>query len=63
MGYFPVRYNSRVVIYEHKMFIRLATGLQFTYLHGFHQLYYIQRTAYFLYSDSSPYGECSLDVP
>ena len=25
MGYFPVRYNSRVVIYEHKMFIRLAT--------------------------------------
>ena len=27
MGYFPVRYDSRVVIYEHKMFIRLATGL------------------------------------
>ena len=26
MGYFPVRYNSRVVIYEHKMFIRFATG-------------------------------------
>ena len=26
MGYFPVRYNSRVVIYERKMFIRLATG-------------------------------------
>ena len=26
MGYFPVRYDSRVVIYEHKMFIRLATG-------------------------------------
>ena len=25
MGYFPVRYNSRVVIYERKMFIRLAT--------------------------------------
>ena len=25
MGYFPVRYDSRVVIYEHKMFIRLAT--------------------------------------
>ena len=25
-GYFPVRYDSRVVIYEHKMFIRLATG-------------------------------------
>ena len=32
MGYFPVRYDSRVVIYEHKMFIRLATGLQFTVL-------------------------------
>ena len=26
MGYFPVRYESRVVIYERKMFIRLATG-------------------------------------
>ena len=26
MGYFPVRYDSRVVIYERKMFIRLATG-------------------------------------
>ena len=27
MGYFPVRYNSRVVIYERKMFIRLGTDL------------------------------------
>ena len=27
MGYFSVRYDSRVVIYERKMFIRLATGL------------------------------------
>ena len=27
MGYFPVSYNSRVVIYERKMFIRLATDL------------------------------------
>ena len=26
MGYFPVRYDSRVVIYERKMFIRLTTG-------------------------------------
>ena len=25
MEYFPVRYDSRVVIYERKMFIRLAT--------------------------------------
>ena len=25
MGYFPVRYDARVVIYEHKLFIRLAT--------------------------------------
>ena len=25
MGYFPVRYDSRVVIYERKMFRRLAT--------------------------------------
>ena len=27
MGYFPVRYDFRVIIYERKMFIRLATGL------------------------------------
>ena len=27
MGYFQVRYASRVVIYEHKMFIRSAPGL------------------------------------
>ena len=27
MGYFPVRYDSSVVIYERKMFMRLATGL------------------------------------
>ena len=27
MGYFPVRYNSRVIIYERKMLIKLATGL------------------------------------
>ena len=26
MRYFPVRYDSRVEIYERKMFIRLATG-------------------------------------
>ena len=26
MGYFQVRYDSRVVIYEHKMFIRLDTA-------------------------------------
>ena len=25
MGYFPVRYDSRVVNYDRKMFIRLAT--------------------------------------
>ena len=28
MGYFPVRYDSRVVIYERKMFIRLATDFK-----------------------------------
>ena len=27
MGYFPVRYDLRVVIYERKMFIRLATDV------------------------------------
>ena len=26
MGYFQVRYDSRVIIYEHRAFIRLATG-------------------------------------
>ena len=26
MEYFPVRYDSGVIIYERKMFIRLATG-------------------------------------
>ena len=34
MGYFPVRYNSRVVIYERKMFIRLATGALCTFFIG-----------------------------
>ena len=29
MGYFQVRYNSRVVIYDHSGFKRLATGLRF----------------------------------
>ena len=28
MGYFPVRYDSRVVIYERKMFIRLSTDYE-----------------------------------
>ena len=27
MGYFPVRYDSRVVIYDHRGFIRLATDV------------------------------------
>ena len=34
MGYFTVRYDSRVVIYEHKMLIRLATGQCITYLYS-----------------------------
>ena len=37
MGYFPVRYDSRVVIYELKMFIRLATGSS---LNGFDSVVY-----------------------
>ena len=28
MGYFPVRYDSRIVIYDRRGFIRLATGLR-----------------------------------
>ena len=34
MGYFQVRYDSRVVIYERKMFIRLATDLAKFYHFG-----------------------------
>ena len=30
MGYFPVRYDARVVIYERKLFIRLATDTIFS---------------------------------
>ena len=26
MGYFQVRYDSRVINYDHKLFIRLATA-------------------------------------
>ena len=37
MGYFQVRYNSRVIIYDGRGFIRLATGLQF-YMIGFDKL-------------------------
>ena len=29
MGYFPVRYDSTVIIYEHKIFIRLATASRY----------------------------------
>ena len=30
MGYFPVRYDSRVVNYDRRGFIRLATGVIIT---------------------------------
>ena len=36
MGYFSVRYDSRVVIYKHKMFIRLATENQPINYHHLH---------------------------
>ena len=32
MGYFPVRYDSKVVNYNRKMFIRLATGVKYSTL-------------------------------
>ena len=32
MGYFPVRYDSRVVNYDRRGFIRLATGLPLFYV-------------------------------
>ena len=31
MGYFQVRYDSRVVIYDRRAFIRLTTGLLSTF--------------------------------
>ena len=34
MGYFQVRYDSRVVIYEHKMFIRLDTDQSASFNHS-----------------------------
>ena len=34
MGYFSVRYDSRVVIYERKMFIRLATENYKSHFYG-----------------------------
>ena len=39
MGYFQVRYDSRVVIYKHKMFLRLATGLGDMWLVIFHSMH------------------------
>ena len=35
MGYFPVRFDSRVVIYERKMFIRLAAGCESAVADGY----------------------------
>ena len=35
MGYFPVRYNSRVVNYDRRGFIRLAAGQAFNLPHYF----------------------------
>ena len=32
MEYFLIRYDSRVIIYEHKMFIRLATDVYLRYV-------------------------------
>ena len=44
MGYFHVRYNSRVVNYDRRGFIGLATGLQFDQC-----VYYVApKTTYFL---------------
>ena len=37
MGYFQVRYDCRVVIYDRKMYIRLATDFQF-YVFEFNHL-------------------------
>ena len=41
MGYFPVRYDSRVVIYDRRGFIRLATveGIEISNM-SFHEFTY-----------------------
>ena len=53
MGYFQVRYDSRVVNYDRRGFIRLATGLQF-YKFGFKCVsHYIQITKYYFLVKSS----------
>ena len=42
MGYFPVKYDSRVVIYERKMFIRLATEIvAFAMVHQYNTIHTI----------------------
>ena len=38
MGYFQVRYDSRVVNYDRKGFIRLATDIRSLNLHHLHQI-------------------------
>ena len=55
MGYFPVRYDSRVVIYERKMFKRLATEWIRLHLHpaapGSSPKHTIYTFSFYLYSN------------
>ena len=64
MGYFQVRYDSRVVNYERKLFIRWATGL----IVGNTDLYFVSRnTADQLFNSfgfrSFAYNETPPDEP
>ena len=38
MGYFQVRYNSRVINYDRSGFIRLATDSEIIVMQNFHKL-------------------------
>ena len=59
MGYFPVRYDSRVVIYDHRGFIRLATAnIKYIKLHvivGQHGFLIIYLTIYLFLFELTKY--------
>ena len=40
MGYFHIRYDSRVVNYDRRAFIRLAAGLLFVSVHKNNKIFY-----------------------
>ena len=47
MGYFPVRYDSRVIIYEHKMLIRLAKDPTQVGIKGIENVFLLKEQSHF----------------